>query len=99
MTDDQNIVTKTVRLPARLVRDIEERADFDRFLVEAAERAIALVKTAEIVEAHQAETGAFTPEEIAHARRAWHNQALAEREVRAGRTSEGEPLYVGDDVA
>ena len=57
MTDDQHIVTKTVRLPAQLVRDIEERADFDRFLVEAAERAMALVKTAEIVEAHQAENG------------------------------------------
>ena len=76
MTDDQNIVTKTVRLPGRLVHEIEERADFNRFLVEAAERALALVKTAEIVEAHQAEHGAFTPEQIAHARRAWHIEAL-----------------------
>ncbi|MDH6579904.1 hypothetical protein [Kitasatospora sp. MAP5-34] len=77
MTDDLSIVTKTVRLPSRLVHEIEERADFNRFLVEAAERALALIKTAEIVEAHQAEHGVFTPEQIAHARRAWHSEAVA----------------------
>ncbi|MDH6128625.1 hypothetical protein [Kitasatospora sp. GP82] len=76
MTDDRNIVTKTIRLPARLVHEIEERSDFNRFLVDAAEHALALVKTREIIEAHQAEHGIFTPEQIAHARRAWHSRAL-----------------------
>lgn len=82
MTDDRSVVTKTVRLPGRLVHEIEERSDFNRFVVEAAERALALVKTAEIVEAHQAEHDAFTPEEIAHARRAWHVEALHARDQR-----------------
>ena len=88
MTDDQNIVTKTIRLPARLVHEIEERADFNRFVVEAAEHALALVKAGEIIEAHQAEHGVLTPEQIAFARRAWHNEAL-------GAAEGGDTPYLG----
>lgn len=77
MADEESIVTKTIRLPGRLVHEIEERSEFNRFLVDAAEHALALVKAGEIIEAHQAEHGAFTPEQLAYARRAWHDRALA----------------------
>jgi hypothetical protein len=77
MADPDTTVKKSLTIPRSLSQEIEARTGaggFSRFMTEAAQHHLALIKAAEITEAHQQEHGAFSAEERAAAEQAWHGE-------------------------
>jgi hypothetical protein len=73
----ETTVKKSVTLRRSLAREIEQRAGargFSRFIDEAAEHWLALLRAQEIVEEHEHRFGPLTQEELDEARRAWRGE-------------------------
>lgn len=68
-------VKKSLTIPRSLSQEIESRTGsrgFSKFITEAAEHHLALIKAEEITDAHEQEFGEFGADELASAERAWH---------------------------